>query len=348
MSILDKNSDLFIYRAYGLTLEANRSLLGLMPESANAPVDIWVDLNGESQAPSADVENLSSGITPVEKAENRTYFHVWFRGDGQIDFEIDSEGSRIWATWTRSPLEDVTTLLLGQVLGCALRLRGVLCLHACVVAIGRQAIAIVGETGAGKSTTAAALADRGCAILSDDIAVLKDCAGCFLVQPGYPRLRLWPESINALYGSEVDLARIFSFSEKRFLDLSAKSSETKPKTAWRFQSEPLPLAAIYILGERQPGLAAPKIEPIPPAMAVMNLMAQRSASHLKLDADKQGREFAGFSRVANIVPVRKVTRRDSLEALPQLCDAILANLAGIAVSGQRSAVSGQRSALVRP
>ena len=341
MSILAKNGELFIYRAYGLTLEASQPLPGLMPASANTPVDIWVDLNGELQALSTDVENLPSGIDRVEKADG-TYLHIWFRGDGrygQVNFEMDSEGGQIRATWPRSRIEDVTTLLLGQVLGCALRLRGTLCLHACVVEIDRQAIAIVGETGAGKSTTAAALAERGCSILSDDIAALKDCAGHFLVQPGYPRLRLWPESINALYDSEVDLARIFRSSEKRFIDLSDNSSEIKSKTAWRFQSEPLPLAAIYILGERQPGLAAAKIEPIPPAMAVMKLMEQRSVSHLKLDADKQGREFAGFSRVAMTVPMRRVTRRDSLEALPQLCDAILADLAGIAVSSQRSAVS---------
>jgi len=331
MSILDGIGQSFRYTTYGLTLEANQPLPGLMPASANTPVDIWVDLNGESQAPSTDIENLPSGIDLVEKADG-TYLHIWFRGDGQygqVNFEMDSEGSHIRATWPRSRIEDVTTLLLGQVLGCALRLRGILCLHACVVAIGPQAIAIVGETGAGKSTTAAALADRGYSIMSDDIAVLKDCPERFLVQPGYPRLRLWPQSINALYGSEVDLARIFRSSEKRFLDLSDNSSEIKSKTAWRFESEPVPLAAIYILGERQPGLAAPKIEPIPPAMAVMKLMQQRSVSHFKLDGDKQGREFAGLSRVAMKVPVRKITRRDSLEALPQLCHAILEDLASI-------------------
>ena len=139
-------------------------------------------------------------------------------------------------------------------------------------------------------------------------------------------------TLQALYGSEVGLAPIFSFSEKRFLDLSAKSSETPEIGGFRANLSPWRLS-IYILGERQPELAAAKIEPIPRAMAVMSLMAQRSVSHLKLDADKQGREFAGFSRVAMTVPTRKVIRRDSLEALPQLCDAILADVANITTSG---------------
>ena len=217
----------------------------------------------------------------------------------------------------------MTVLLLGQVLGCALRLRGTLCLHGCVMKMGEHAIAIVGESGAGKSTTAAALAKLGHAILSDDIAVLNECEQYWLVQPGYPRLRLWPDSINTLHGSEVGLTRIFSFSEKRFINLNDNNSET---TAWQFHNEPLPLAAIYILGERQPDLAIPNIEAIPSTNAVMTLMAHRAAKHLPLDKEKQAQEFAGLSRVVMSVPVRKVIRSDSLEALPQVCDAILEDL----------------------
>ena len=309
-----KFSESFRYTAYGLTLQTKQPLPGLIPTSSHTPVDVWVDLMGESQPPSTEVEVLSSGLKVLSK-EDGTFFHLWFRGDGQLDFEINSQGDRISATWTRSVLEEVTGLLLGQVLGCTLRLRGTLCLHACVVKIGHHAIVIVGETGAGKSTTAAALAKRGHAILSDDIAVINYSARDWLVEPGYPRLRLWPKSINALYGSEIGLERIFSFSEKRFVNLTENSSKRQ------FHREPVPLAAIYILGERQE-VAISTIEPIPAMEAVMMLMRHRSINHLKLDSDKQAREFAGFSRVAMKVPVRQVTPRNNLEALPQLCDVL--------------------------
>ncbi|MEB3826586.1 serine/threonine protein kinase [Phormidium sp. CCY1219] len=332
MSSLAGLGKLYQYTAYGLTLEANHPLPGLISAKADAPVDIWVELNGVFELPSPDVEEFSSGVNLISK-EDGTYFHLWFRGDGQIDFEIDSEGSHIFVSWERSVIEEITAMLLGPALACALRLRGTLCLHACVVGIGGQAIAIVGESGVGKSTTAATLASRGYAILSDDIAVVCSRAEYFFVQPGYPRIRLWPKTINALYGSEADLPRVFSFSEKRFVDLRDNSGSTALSASstprWQFQGEPLPLAAIYVLEPRQPGLAKPTVEPIPPAMAVMELMAQRSANHLKLDMDKQAREFAALSRVATTVPVRKITRSDSLEALPQLCDAIVKDVAGI-------------------
>ena len=310
----------FKYTVYGLTLQANHSLPNLISASDNASVDIWVELNGKSQQSSTDVDNLSSGINIKSKSDG-TYFHLWFHGDGKIDFEIDATGCHISASWVILTIEEVTTLLLGQVLGCALRLRGTLCLHACVLKVGEQAIAIVGESGAGKSTTAAALSKRGHAILSDDIAVLSEVDQYWFVQPGYPRLRLWPQSIQALYGSEDNLSRILSFSEKRFINLN--DSET---TEWQFHNKPLPLAAIYILGKRQLNLATPMIEAVPSKNAVLALMKHRTLNHLPLDKEKQAQEFAAISRVVVDVPVRKVNRRDSLDALPQICDAILEDL----------------------
>ncbi|HBQ97754.1 MULTISPECIES: hypothetical protein [unclassified Roseofilum] len=336
----------FKYTAYGLTVQANKPVPFLTSARKNAPVDVWVELMTEDEEEARSPEAVSSsrpkvysnGVKPIYKGD-RTHFHLWFRGDGQIDFQVDADGRHIGVTWTRSVLEEVTTLLVGSVLGCTLRLQGVLSLHACVVKMGQQAIAIAGETGAGKSTTAAALAKRGYPILADDIAAIGDRSSHFVVHPGYPRLRLWPESITALYGSEVGLNRVFDFMDKRFLDLSGSVRDNEGETQWQFYQEPLPLAAIYILGKRQPELAAPQIESIPSAMALMKLMEQRSVSHLKLEKDRQEREFTGFSRVAMKVPIRKVTRGDSLDALPQLCDAILEDLASLTPSENSTQLS---------
>lgn len=343
-----KYSKSFKYKIYGLTLEVNQFLPGLLPADRRAPVDVRVDLkeDRDSDPPSTDSSiprvpfspkgpaNFHSQIEKRSRADGSSYFNFWFRGNEYmepIDLQLEADGSCISsANWTNSIIEDVTVLLLGSVLKLALRLQGKICLHGCVLAVGQQAIAILGDSGAGKSTTAAALAGQGYPILSDDVALLTEFPEHFLVHPGSPRLRLWPESVNALYGSEEDLARVLCLSEKRFIDLTYSSDEPATnQSPWRFQKEPLPLAAIYILGERQPELAAPVIESIPPTMAVMTLMKQRSATFLKLDTDKQAQEFAALSRVAMGVPVRKVTRRDSLDALPQLCDAILEDFAGI-------------------
>src|SRR6185437_2076265 len=105
-----------------------------------------------------------------------------------------------WAAW-REPLtlEDTSTYLLGPVMGFVMLLRGVVCLHASAVAIGEGAIALVGPAGSGKSTTAAAFAERGYRVLAEDVVTLDDRGYRFLLQPGYPCIRLWPAAVKALY-----------------------------------------------------------------------------------------------------------------------------------------------------
>ena len=77
-----------------------------------------------------------------------------------MQFWVAVQGAQIWAVWPDSlTLEDAATYLLGPVLGLALRLRGVTCLHASAVAFGDSAVAFVGDAGAGKSTTAAAFVE---------------------------------------------------------------------------------------------------------------------------------------------------------------------------------------------
>src|SRR5262249_22183040 len=152
-------------------------------------------------------------------------------------------------------LEDTATYLLGPVLGFILRLRGVTCLHASAVAICDQAIAILGPAGAGKSTTAASFARAGYKVLTDDIVALDERGDAFLVQPAYPRVRLWSESVNALFGTEDALPLLTPTWDKRYLDLQANIS--------CFQEHPLPLAAIYLLDKRSSDPAAPFIEAVP-------------------------------------------------------------------------------------
>ncbi|NJM23487.1 MAG: hypothetical protein HC907_35075 [Richelia sp. SM1_7_0] len=178
--------------------------------------------------------------------------------------------------------------------------------------------------GAGKSTTAAALAKRGYPILADDIAVLADCGDTFFVQPGYPRLRLWKSAVNAVYGSEEGLTRVFSQTDKHFVELNQNNT-----SAWSFHNQPLPLTAIYVLGERQQSLVASSIETIIPQLGLMQLITHRYPQSLKLQQDMQRREFVELGRLAEIVPMRHLHREDNLAGLGVVCDRILEDVAGM-------------------
>ncbi len=233
----------------------------------------------------------------------------------QTKFVIDRSGTEIWAEWCEPlTLEDTATYLLGPIMGFVLLLRGLVCLHASAVAIDGSAIAIVGPAGSGKSTTAAALSNRGFGILAEDVVTLDDRGDQFHVRPAYPCIRLWPASVKALYGTESHLPKLTPNWDKCYLDLTGRPEQ--------FQQESLPLAAIYLLNDRRNNSRAPFIEPVDSAVAFMSLVANTYATKL-MDKQMRAREFELLTRVLNNVPLRRVTPHADSARIPELCDCIL-------------------------
>ena len=314
MQLLTKISQ---YQIYGITLSSNQPLPILTPASTATTTDIRVHLT-EGNLSNSDKRVHPKGWYQKAKVDG-IYYCLSLGGSKQkLDVEIAPDGKQIRINWVNLPIAEVTAILIGCIIGTALRLQGKICLHSSVIKVDNCAIAIVGEKGAGKSTTAAALAKQGYPILADDIAVVTDCGNSFLVQPGYPRLRLWKSALNQLYGDEKGLSRVFSQTDKHYLELNQDKA-----SAWGFHNQPLPLAAIYVLGERQQFLEAPSIETIIPQMGVMELITHRYPQSLQLKRDMFFRELAILGRLAEIVPMRHLHRGDNLAELEKICDVIL-------------------------
>ena len=96
----------------------------------------------------------------------------------------------------------VRQCVVGPGLGVLLHRRGRLVLHGSAVDVGGRAVVLLGEKGAGKSTTAAALLARGHALLTDDLVALAarpggGSDGPPAVAPGPTQMKLWPESAEA-------------------------------------------------------------------------------------------------------------------------------------------------------
>lgn len=123
-----------------------------------------------------------------------------------------------------------------SVLAAALRQNGMLVLHANAVATRRGALAISGVSGAGKSTTLATLLRRGCAMLADDLTVLRPNAeGELEVLPGLAQLCLCKDVATRLGGNVHEL--------------SCRSPRRKfvVPTHGTMAKSPFPLRALYLL-----------------------------------------------------------------------------------------------------
>jgi hypothetical protein len=313
---------------YNLGIIANRTIPGV-PASAIDSIDVriffgelpaWVgELDHQLSYTSDYTDSSGEPLLRVSRSSDGAYHH--FRYADQTEFLVDHAGTEIWCCW-QGPLtiEDAATYLLGPVFGFVLLLRGIVCLHASAVVVDSEAVALVGPAGSGKSTTAAAFSASGSTILADDVVTLDDHSDRFMVRPSYPCIRLWPASVKALYGSESHLPRLTPNWDKRYLDLTDVSDQ--------FERKPLPLSAVYVLGERSALEAAPFVTPLDRTDALLSLIANTYTNYL-MDKRMQARQFDLLSRVLANVPVRRVTPHADARRLPELCDCICGDFASL-------------------
>jgi hypothetical protein len=251
------------------------------------------------------------------------HFFCFFYDSG-ARFAVTRDGREIWADGPEDyAVEDLATYLVGPVMGFVLRLLGILPLHACAIAVEDRAIALVGSQGAGKSTSAAAFAKMGFAILSEDVVAVTEEGKRRMVQPGYPRVNLWPESAETIFGCVHGLPPVTPTWGKHFLALNDAQH--------RFQNKPLELAAIFILRDRVPGAPKPRVEKIAPASAMPILVANTYVNYL-LDAAMRRTEFVQLGQMLRKTPVYQVWPLDDPSRVYELCEAISAEARACAAS----------------
>ncbi len=247
------------YIIYGLRIASNQDVAGLSSQSFDGLPDVRLEILGAGTwtfTPIPD-ELLLDGVKRMEGQwhslrvwQVEGILHVRYQLNGeQVDFAISVAGDRVQVIWSNDfPAADVPAFFLGPVIGCVLRLgcggaarRGGGC--------RRSGNCHLGGQGRGESTLIGEFARQGYPILSDDVGPLFERGGRFWVHPGYPRLRLWPETLKWLSVDHQELPRVESIFGKRYLDLSTDENTT----AWRFCEHPRPLVAAFVLGERRDG-----------------------------------------------------------------------------------------------
>lgn len=297
------------YQIYGCHVESDRQLPGLLPVFSKYR-DISVGF--DSSCPLA----YSIGQVIYRRDSlivRRTDAGYHFSYEDNTEFLVTPAGDQIFAsTPPGATLEDTCTYFVGPVMGFVLRLRGVVCLHASTVVIGGRAVAFCGPPGSGKSTTAAAFAQRGYPVLTEDIAALDICES-FCIRPGYPRVNLWPDSIAKLWGSPDALPAITPNWEKRYLELGNGAAE--------FYTSSAPLVAIYVIGERG-WLQEAKIQSLQPVEALITLASNTYTPYL-LDTTMRALEFDVLTRLVKHVPVRRVSPSADIGNIGRLCDGLL-------------------------
>ncbi|WLR42774.1 aldolase [Bacillus carboniphilus] len=184
------------YRAFGMNINSEMcfpELISSFHENQEKDISIVKDPNL--------VEQDDVKCNPFYHAvENRTVsFYV-----PEIAYFQVSNGREIrWKPYSETNNDVVKLFLLGTCMGIILMHHKIIPLHGSAVEINGEVLAVVGDQGAGKSTTVAQLIKMGCKIVSDDIIPVKIIGNKPYITPTYPQQKLWEDSLIYI-GREVE------------------------------------------------------------------------------------------------------------------------------------------------
>lgn len=285
------------YRAFGLPLESAYSL----PE-----------LEQSQTTPEIQIKRGPVPETPDGPVEDGTVYPV---GDGHY-CTISGVGTlfaRSGRTLTVNPVQGVSRettrqFILGEGFRLLLHQRGYLVLHASAALIEGQAVAFIGESGQGKSTTAAACHAEGHPVLTDDVTAVDPHTNS--VQPGFPRVKLDSSAAESLRPS-VD-PQSESTLQRQYYPV-AHDSSTDPPT----------LGCLYQLVDG-PDVG---IESVPPAEQPYRLMCASTTAYQSGDDEQVESHLADCVRVSETVPIKRLERPRRFRTLPNVVRAIEADVA---------------------
>jgi hypothetical protein len=209
--------------------------------------------------------------------------------------------------------DSVRMFLLGSVMGALLHSRGFLVLHANAIVVNGGAVLFMGESGVGKSTTAAAFNLKGYPIAADDICAIDINSEHPMLYSGFPQVKLWADACEKLEKDATNLRRIRPQLEKYVLPLGEQ-----------FCSEALPLKRLYILNTTN--TKEFKLQEISSAEKFMALGHQTYRPAFMKAMGLQGNHLRQCARVAARIPLVRVTRPSGWYLLNELVELISQDL----------------------
>ncbi|HEX4123614.1 MAG TPA: hypothetical protein VHY37_02745 [Tepidisphaeraceae bacterium] len=281
--------------AYGLAIDSEIPLPEL-PPSATPAADIVIRRGAiDGARPAEAMGNEWAWVTPTK---------AFLRYDGVVAFLIRQGNEIIVDSVPGADAAQQRLFLLGPALGMLLHQRGKLVLHASAIAVGGAAVAFLADKGLGKSTIAAAFCAAGHGLIVDDILAIDIAAHTKpMAIPGFPQLKLWPESAARFVTDAESLPRLAPDIDKR--------SRLAPAG---FPDRNLALRCIYILtdGDRE------GIEPLGPQQTFAELIRHSYLAQAIAASGMSQAHFRQIVALAESTPIARLQRRRSLDVLPDV------------------------------
>jgi hypothetical protein len=209
-----------------------------------------------------------------------------------------------------APALDVRGYLLGSIFVVLCQQRGLLPLHASAIAGKSGVVAFLGNSGQGKSTLAAHLAQRGFRVLADDVCLIDATEpSAAMVIPTAPWLKLWRTSLENLGREAEGLDRVFTDDDKYRLPLAPVLT-------------PEPILRLVFLESNELASSTTEIEEVPRVQAVPLLMNLTHHSYLLEATGQQEENFLRCGRVLSQARAYRLIRPWGLMHVESTVDAL--------------------------
>ncbi len=300
-------------RLYGLILESPFPLPGAITLASNfAEPDVIV--RWEPETAWREILHTLGGQEDCPRFGKASDGSFCIEFKRAIQFVICPENHFITVVCPVSNLEFAPTVLVGIGMGLLLHRRGVLCLHGSVISINGRTFALLGESGAGKSTMAAALVARGGKLVSDDLAAVRWNGEFYHVEKGCANLRLEETAKNHILGRDRELMTA-PWIGKMLWDTTAGNPGEG------FLESPPKLDAIYSLGVQAEAEGVRMSAPLAPKQAMRELIgAWYPQGSTQLLTQERLNDILGL---AQRIPVAKVSYPRRWDVLPQVVAALI-------------------------
>ena len=310
-------TEVFLYRLFDRAIRSEIELDLPYYRGTPATADLWSYREGSFD------ETPGELVHDVVDFDGVRRLKVWHDGQGEITFQYGAARA-LWSLDDREiVIDDRDELTLGPEIfldrvvapiAIMLEVPSVVALHASSVGDpGANAAIFIGDSGAGKSTTALELMRRGLEIVADDL-VLVDLETTS-IWAATPAVRLFDDP--ATMPEAVDHKEVFPESHKYWYRLA---DDTQEQAA-------IGLEAIYILLPEE-GLPQATVEEVRGQQATVHLLSQ--AFDLTEATDEwRARRFRNICALARSIPTYMVRYEQSDRGAPAQVDAIAAHLAAM-------------------
>ncbi len=303
------------YSSYGLRICSDIALPELAP-AAPGPVDLVIRRAPLSLAPILTAR-------PQGEAFSAEGVDLWWSTVG--GFRLPHDSSEILVDALPDVDDDLLAFpLLGAVLALALHRRALFSLHASAVAVNGRGVVLMGDKGAGKSTTAASLLAAGHPLLADDTVVFDPDLAAMI--PGFAQVKLAGAALAQLTGPD-SRAPVEIRPPMPQPALSEKARVLLPGGL-----APAPVApGLICLLTRVPEQAPPRLRPLPPDLALKAVLTHAYVARFgtaALQGPALARHFRAASRLATSGALHVLEVPQGLSRLPDTVALIEQHLAG--------------------